>query len=233
MREDKTALAPTRLLEIARELGQNPRLSTPQQIKKGDMLPLHQLLYWFVIKNVIPRGQRRNFADVMDQCLVDLLDQEEQINLPAIMIRHIARMANPSREHDLGYGFLLTLVFEYFKIPLSQKVGAQNFDEVTSTTLTSCGFQVVKSDPSASEPGPSPPVSGPVPSCQMLTALLEGQSQLKSELAEIKVVQSQLTTAFAEVKAAIAAQNELHDKRYDDLIALISDFLAKVFPPSP
>ena len=92
---------------------------------------------------------------------------------------------------------------------------------------------MVKSDPSASEPGPRPPVSGPVPSSQMLTALLEGQSQLKSELAEIKAVQSQLTSAFAEVKAAVAAQNELHDKRYDDLIALISDFLAKVFPPSP
>ena len=135
------------------------------------------------------------------------------------MIRHIARMANPSREHDLGYGFLLTLVFEFFKIPLPQKVGAQVFDEIGSTTLMGCGFQVIKSDPSASEQGPRPPVSDPVPSAQALTALLEGQSQLKAELAE--------------VKAAVAAQNELHAKCYDDLIALISDFLAKVFPPSP
>jgi len=47
------------------------------------MLPLHQLLFWFVIKNVIPRGQGRNMADAMDQCLIDLLDREEQINLPA------------------------------------------------------------------------------------------------------------------------------------------------------
>jgi len=66
VREDKTALAPTRLLEIARKLGQTPRLQTPLSIKKGDMLPLHQLLFWFVIKNVIPRGQGRNMADAMD-----------------------------------------------------------------------------------------------------------------------------------------------------------------------
>ena len=43
VREDKTALAPARLLDIARKLGQNPRLTIPQSIKKGDMLPC--LLY--------------------------------------------------------------------------------------------------------------------------------------------------------------------------------------------
>jgi len=84
-----------------------------------------------------------------------------------------------------------------------------------------CGFHVVKGD-TASEPGhrtPQPPVSDPVPYAQTLAALLEGQSQLKTE--------------FAEVKASLAAYNELHAKRYDDLIALLSDFLAKVFAPSP
>jgi len=45
---------------------------------------------------------------------MDLMDREEPINLPAIMIRHIARIANISWEHDLGYGFLLTCVFEQF-----------------------------------------------------------------------------------------------------------------------
>jgi len=80
-------------------------------IKKGDMLPLHQLLFWFVIKNVIPRGQGRNQADAMDQCFVNLMEQGEQINLPAIMIRHIGRIATTTRGDDLGYAFLLTSVF--------------------------------------------------------------------------------------------------------------------------
>jgi len=48
------------------------------------MQPLHQLLFWFVIKNIIPRAQGRNQADAMDQCLVDLMDKGEQINLPAL-----------------------------------------------------------------------------------------------------------------------------------------------------
>ena len=58
------------------------------------MTSLHQLLFMFTIKNIIPRGQGRNSVDALDQCLVDLLDREEPINLPAIMIRHIGRIAN-------------------------------------------------------------------------------------------------------------------------------------------
>jgi len=61
------------------------------------MTSLHQLIFWFIIKNVIPRSQGRNLAHAMDQCLMDLMDKEEQINLPAIMIRHIAQIANTSR----------------------------------------------------------------------------------------------------------------------------------------
>ena len=82
------------------------------------MAPLHQLLFWFIIKNIIPQGQGRNQADAMDQCFTDLMDRSEQINLPAIMIRHIARIANTTREHDLGYGFLQTRVFEHFGVEL-------------------------------------------------------------------------------------------------------------------
>jgi len=62
-------------------------------------------------------------ADAMDQYFIDLIDREEQINLPAIVIRHIARIANTSREHGLGHGFLLTCVFEHFGAKLQKKVG--------------------------------------------------------------------------------------------------------------
>jgi len=63
------------------------------------------------MKNIILRGQGCNLADAMDQCLTDLLDREEQINFPAIMISHISRITNKANEHDLGYEFLLTSVF--------------------------------------------------------------------------------------------------------------------------
>jgi len=45
VREDKSLLGKARLLELARKLSQQPGLKTPQAVKKGDMAPLHQLLF--------------------------------------------------------------------------------------------------------------------------------------------------------------------------------------------
>ena len=67
---------------------------------------------------MIPRGQGRNLADPMDMCYTDLLDQGEKINLLVIMISYIGRIANTSKDHDIGYGFLLTSMFEKLEIPL-------------------------------------------------------------------------------------------------------------------
>ena len=78
--------------------------------------------------------------------LIDLKDRGEQINLPAIMIHHISRIANTSRENDLGYGFLLTLVFAHFGSSLQKKVGVQMIDEIGSSTLMGCGFKLVRGD---------------------------------------------------------------------------------------
>jgi len=114
----------------------------------------------------------------MDQCFIDLMDRGEQINLPAIMIRHISRIANTSREHDLGYGFLLTLVFAYFGISLQKKVGVQMIDEIGSSTLIGHGFKLVRGDQAASEQGPRttfPPLSGSSSSEPFADALLLDQ----------------------------------------------------------
>jgi len=75
---------------------------------------------------------------------MDLMDRVEPINLPAIMIRHIAKIANISREHDLGYGFLLTCVFEHFGVTLQKKVEAQFIDQIGSITLMGCGFTLAE-----------------------------------------------------------------------------------------
>ena len=103
-----------RQLELAQKLSPQPEPQTPQSVKKGDMTSLHQLLFWFIIKNVIPRHKVRNLVDAMDQCFVDLINRREQINLPSIMIRHITQIANTTLDHVLGCGFLLTRVFEHF-----------------------------------------------------------------------------------------------------------------------
>jgi len=124
VREVKSLVSKARLLKLAQHLIQQPGLRSPLIVKKGDIQPLHQLLFWFVIKNIIPRAQGRNQADVMDQCLIDLIDKGEQINLPAFMINHIIRIATTPRAHDLGYGFLLTKVFEHFGVEPRKKVDA-------------------------------------------------------------------------------------------------------------
>jgi len=54
------------------------------------------------------------------------------------MITHIARIANTPRAHDLGYGFFLTWV------ELRKKVDAQVIDEVGSSTIMGCGFDLIR-----------------------------------------------------------------------------------------
>ena len=210
VREDKTALEPAQLLEVSKRLSRKQGLKTPSSVKKGDLIPPHQLLFMFVIKNMIPRGQGRNSADLFDQCLVDLLDREEPINLPAIMIRHIGRIANTSRAHDLGYGFLLTKVFEHFGIVLTRRVAAQTIDDFGVDTLLGCGYEIEGSASKQGRRPPRPPVSGQV------EAVLEDNARLKKELSAVKA-------AFAEEQARSA-------KRHEDLLALLST-LAPSIPP--
>jgi len=124
VREDKSLLGRDRLLELSQHLSQQPGLRSPQSVKKEGMQPLHQPIFWFIIKNIIPRAQGRNQTDAMDQCLTDFMDRGKQINLSGFMLNHIMRIATTPRAHDLGYGFLLTKVFEHFGVELQKKVDA-------------------------------------------------------------------------------------------------------------
>ena len=54
VREDKTVLGQARLLELSQKLSRQTSLQTPHIVKKGYMSSLHQLIFWFVIKNIIP-----------------------------------------------------------------------------------------------------------------------------------------------------------------------------------
>ena len=109
VQEDKTVLGAERLLQLTQRLSQQPSLKAPRSVKKEKMTPIHRLLFWFIIKNVIPRGQGRNLADAMDMCYTDLLNRGKQINLPAVMISHITRITNTAKDHDLGYGLFIDL----------------------------------------------------------------------------------------------------------------------------
>jgi len=186
------------------------------------MTSLHYLFFWFIIKNIVPRGQGRNLAYAMDQCFIDLMDRGEQINLEAIMIRHISRIANTSREHDLRHGFLLTLVFEHFGISLQKKVGVQVTDEIGSSTLLSCGFQLAKGEPAGSKQGPQTPFA-PIP----------GSSSSEPSVDALLLDQNRLKTKLTEVRTALAEENALNAKRHEALMSILSILTAKFSSPSP
>ena len=100
---------------------------------------------------------------MMDQCLIDLMDRGEQINLPAFMISHIMRIATTTRAHDLGYGFLLTRVFEHFGVELRKRVDAQAIDEIGSSTIMGCGYDLItEGNRRQDQAAPSPAVPAPV-----------------------------------------------------------------------
>jgi len=191
-------------------------------VKKGDMQPLHQLIFWFIIKNIIPRGQGRNQADAMDQCLTDLMDRGEQINLPAFMITHIARIANTPRADDLGYGFLLTRVFEHYGVEFRKKVDAQVIDEVGSSAIMGCGFDLIQAgDPSEEQGVQTPPLPVPrsSPSQPTTSAPPPDQQHLQDEITAMQ--------------GAFQEENELNAKRHEDLLALLTALQAKLSPPAP
>jgi len=175
-------------------------------------------MFWFIIKNVIPRGQGRNLADAMDQCLMDLMDREEQINLPTIMIRHIARIANTSREHDLRYDFFLTSVFEHFGVTLQKKVDAQFIDEIGSNTIVGCGYTLIKGF--ASEQGTKTP-----------HPLVPGSSSVKIEAALEE--NSRLSAELTAVKAGLDEEKALNAKRHEDILTLLSSLSAKFSSLAP
>jgi len=71
IREDKSTPGDERLLELTQKFTQQPEESSFQSVRKGEMMSLHRLLFWFIIKNINPLGQGRNLADPIDMCLTD------------------------------------------------------------------------------------------------------------------------------------------------------------------
>ena len=127
-----------------------------------------------------------------------------------------------TKDHDLGYGLLLTSVFEHFQIPLQKKVGLQATDEIGSTTLLGCRFKVTKGGATGSKQGLQTPFSsvpGPSTSGPSLDNLLHDQTRLKEEIYE--------------VKQALSEEKALNAKCHEDLLHAISTLTANLSIPAP
>ena len=176
-----------------------------------------------MIKNIVIQDQGRSLANPMDMCYTDFLDRGEQINLRAIMINYIGRIANTSKDHDMGYEFLLTSVFEKLGIPLQKKIGFHVSDEIGNSTLIGCGFKVTKDCSATSEQGLQTPL-GPIPSeastssTPTIDILLQDQITLKGEIAVAKQV--------------LTEEKTLNAKCYEHLLSVLLALTAKFSPSS-
>jgi len=182
-------------------------LKSPQAVKKGDLQLLHQLIFWFLISNIIPRAQGCNQAGTMDQCLTDLMDRGEQINLAAFMINHIARIATTPRAHDLGRGF------KHFGVKLKKKVDAQVIDEIGTSSIMGCGFALIKAGDRSEDQDvqtPSVLVPRPTPSQPAASASPSTQQQLQDEIIALQ--------------SALQEEKDLNAKHHTDLLALLTPF---------
>jgi len=151
------------------------------------------------------------------------------------MINHIMRIATTPRAHDLGYGFLLTRVFEHFGVELQKKVDAQVIDEIGSSTIMGCGFDLIKAgDRRQDQAEQSPAVPAPVrrtdqgvPSPSVPVSRASPSQPAVPSTASDQDLRADLSALQRELRE----EKELNAKRHADLLDLLTALQPK--PPAP
>ncbi|KAH0752114.1 hypothetical protein KY285_005262 [Solanum tuberosum] len=87
-------------------------------------------------KGVLPRGVRRHEASFRDMGIAHALENKNPINWPSLMIKHMARVIDPKPgAHQLAFENLLTTMFKYFDVLLSEGRALVSFDMITRSTI--------------------------------------------------------------------------------------------------
>ena len=106
-------------IELVRKFAQDNSIMKPRPIHLKELSTLHKTLLMMVFRMILPRDHRRTEATFMDMVVMELLLQKKQVNLPALMLQHIYRVActeDQKSKHALGYGYWLGKVFEQLEI---------------------------------------------------------------------------------------------------------------------
>ncbi|GAB2299532.1 hypothetical protein Dimus_033599 [Dionaea muscipula] len=109
-------------LEITRKFSNDETLTKASQVKLINMKPFQRLLHMFVMKYIVLRFGKRDLTSFMDLTYMDYLLIKKKVNLPRVIIRHMA-YAISIPQHELPYRELLTRTFEAFEVPLNDKKG--------------------------------------------------------------------------------------------------------------
>ncbi|GAB2266790.1 hypothetical protein Dimus_001778 [Dionaea muscipula] len=126
-------------LEITRKFANNSLINVARRVQPTEMKPFQRFVHFVVIKNVVPRFGKRDTRSFMDLTYMDHLVSGRKINLPRVMMRHMAYVISV-KDHELPYGDWLTMIFEEFGVPLVDKKGEEpkRYDYFEETFLTMC-----------------------------------------------------------------------------------------------
>ncbi|GAB2275450.1 hypothetical protein Dimus_010207, partial [Dionaea muscipula] len=129
----------TKPLKITRRFANDETLTAARRVKSSEMKPFQRFIHFLVMKNVVPRFGKRDTSSFMDLTYMDYLMTRRLVNLPRVMMRHMSDVIS-MKDHELPYGYWLTMVFEAFGVPLVDKKGEEpkRYDYFEETFLTMC-----------------------------------------------------------------------------------------------
>ncbi|KAH0649983.1 hypothetical protein KY284_029895 [Solanum tuberosum] len=184
------------------------------------MAPVHKLLFELVLKGVLPRGHRRHITSFRDMGISNTLERKESIDWLSLMIKHMARVADPQPgSHQLVFGNLLTRVFTAFAVPLGEGRALTCADMFTQSTFAECGLIA---DP-AQVPIASPRASGPA--TRLLKDLQVARDQCETLQNENMSLRTELTASKEEVgrlKDQLVHQQLDNNARVDQVLQLLA-----------
>ncbi|GAB2278705.1 hypothetical protein Dimus_013379 [Dionaea muscipula] len=126
-------------LEITKRFANNETLTAARRVRSIEMKPFQRFVHFIVMKNIVPRFGKRDTTSFMDLTYMDHLVNRRRINLPRVMMRHMAYVISV-KDHESPYGDWMTMVFEAFGVPLVNKKGEEpkRYDYFEETFLTMC-----------------------------------------------------------------------------------------------
>ncbi|GAB2275576.1 hypothetical protein Dimus_010334 [Dionaea muscipula] len=126
-------------LEITRKFANNRMINVARRVQSTEMKPFQRFVHFLVMKNVVPRFGKRETTSFMDLTYMDHLVTRRKINLPRVMMRHMAYVISV-KDHELSYGDWMTMIFNAFDVPLVDKQGEEpkRYDYFEDTFLTMC-----------------------------------------------------------------------------------------------
>ncbi|MCD9560709.1 hypothetical protein HAX54_019455 [Datura stramonium] len=200
-------------LEIVGKFSGDSSRTSVSKVLKRSMSSYHKFLFTFVIRNLIPRQERRDVASYLDLTLMELLDRGMPINLPALMIAYLNKVVHDvNKNHALPYGFLLTSVFAKWGVHFSFVEHYLPYDALDYYESRGTRHVGVMGG-SSSATGSSPPKEN-------------------SAVLNLELENKHLRLEIEQLKAQLARNEDTAMARHQDLMALIRSLSPSIVPSS-